>query len=37
MNSLNLQIAKKVVSYVDKEKKFPATITIDKVIQAINT
>ena len=30
MNSLNLQIAKKVVSYVDNEKKFPATITIDK-------
>ena len=31
MNSLNLKIAEKVKSYVDKEKKFPASITIDGV------
>ena len=31
MNTLNLKIAQKVKAYVDKEKKFPASITVDGV------
>jgi hypothetical protein len=31
LNSLNLEIAKKLKAYVDKEKKFPATLTINGV------
>ena len=31
MNKLNQELAKKLVSYVDKEHKFPATLTVDGV------
>ena len=31
MNTLNLKIAQKVKAYVDKERKFPASITVDGV------
>ena len=31
MNKLNQELAKKLVSYVDKEHKFPASLTVDNV------